>query len=303
MAVLGLAAVKAVACPHGAIEVVVPYPAGGSLDGIARIVADGASRTSGRSFVVKNVGGGEGTVGVKQVLHRRHDGCTVLVGTVNTLVLAPAGISSAHYSFNDFQPVGLLGLTEYILLANPAIAVTSFGNLAEVASKKEHPLSFGHPGMNTLQYLGLSMVARELQLPVLSVPYKGAAPMLKDLVGGHIDLALVAKPAAAAAAERGLVTVVGNVSEWSRQQGRKGPAFPSWASWFVPASVPAKQVRWLTKTLDTTMSNPQVVSQLEAVNAPPASAKERADFLTNYKRDSAQITKHLAAEAKSHHAW
>jgi len=279
------------ACERPHIEVIVPFPAGGSLDGVVRIVADGATRATGRSFVVRNLGGGSGTIGSQQVLRRKADGCTLLAGTINTLVLAPRGQATAPYSHADFVPVGLLGHTDYLLLAHPGVAASNLQQLAAAGAARAQPFSFGHPGVDSVQYLGLALVARQTGLALLPVPYKGAAPMLGDLAGGHIELAVVARPAAAAAIERGLVKELANISQWSRESTPADPPVPSWAGWFVPERTAPQQLQWLREAMESALSHPEVVRQLQAISAPPADMHERRAFIAHYRRDAHRVAR------------
>jgi tripartite-type tricarboxylate transporter receptor subunit TctC len=277
----------ALACERSVVSVVVPYPAGGSLDGVMRIVADAASQATQRSFVVRNIGGGAGTIGVQHVLRQPADGCTVLAGNLNTLVLAPAQIASAGYVPHDFQPVGLVGQTDYVVIAAPGLAAERLEDLPALAAQRASALTAGHPGPESVQYLALPMLAHQLQLALLPVPYKGSAPLLKDLAGGHIDLAVVASPAGVAAAAHGRVKLLAHLSQWlASEAGGRAPPLASWAGWFVPRTVPEPASQWLRQALHDALAAPRAARALQALGSPVPALAAQEGFAERFARDA-----------------
>lgn len=279
------------ACDRDVVTVVVPYPAGGSMDSTMRIVADAASRATQRSFVVRNIGGGAGTIGVQHVLQQPADGCTVLAGSLTTLVLAPAQIASAGYGPADFQPIGETGQTDYLVLAAPSLPVDRLQDLPALAARRQSAIAAGHPGTESVQYLALPILARQLQIELLPVPYKGSAPMLNDLAGGHIDLAIVASPAGAVAAEQGRAKLLARLSEWmASDAGGRTPPLESWAGWFVPQAVSERSTAWLRQALLDALAAPEAVQALQRLGLTLPAATAQQDFAHRYARDAQRFS-------------
>jgi tripartite-type tricarboxylate transporter receptor subunit TctC len=285
------------------LSIVVPYPAGGSMDATTRIVADGVGARSGRSIVIRNVGGASGIVGVRQLLALPADGCTVLAGNLNTVVLAPLLNPHAGYGPADLLPLGKVGMSPLVVIAGPDFPPDRLDQLPAHARNSGVPLSAGHPGTETLQYLALPGIERRLKLRLLKVPYRGSATLLNDLRGGHLDIAVVASPVAAPLAARGQVKILATLSNAGPSAGR----IEGWAGWFVAAGTPQASLQMLRGTLEAALADPQVRARLQAVGVQVPTADEQRGFADqiaaetpHYRallRESAQAARPLSSAA------
>ncbi|MBQ1765972.1 MAG: hypothetical protein IIZ92_24185, partial [Aquincola sp.] len=210
-----------------------------------RLVADGAGEEAGKTFVLRNVGGASGALAVQQVLRQPADGCTVLAGNVNAVILAPLLMPQAGFQPTDLVPLGQVGSADFLVVAAPGFAAHTLEELPAAARRAGRPLSAGHPGTETLQHLALPLIERRLQLPLLRVPYKGSSVLVNDLIGGHLDIAVEA-----AEEHRGLPDRIQPEQGFLRRQEgedprakgpRKGPQEAEAREEIPPARSPVRQ--------------------------------------------------------------
>lgn len=261
-------ALPAPACEGPVVSLVVPYPAGGSMDAVMRLVADVAGEEAGKTFVLRNVGGASGALAVQQVLRQPADGCTVLAGNVNAVILAPLLMTQAGFQPTDLVPLGQVGSADFLVVAAPGFAAQTLEELPAAARRAGRPLSAGHPGTETLQHLALPLIERRLQLPLLRVPYTGSSVLVNDLIGGHLDIAVVAEPVATPLVARGQLKVLARLGDWlpSAAGGRQPPLL-GWAGWFVAAPTPMPARQRLQAALLAALARPALQQRLEALGS------------------------------------
>jgi tripartite-type tricarboxylate transporter receptor subunit TctC len=253
--------------PSKPITLVVAFPAGGSLDGYARTLA-GELHKLGSAVVVENVGGAGGVLGAQRVLRASPDGYTLLFGSVNDLVLAPIVSKNAGYKAADFVPLALVNSTAPVLVAGPKFA-GSLEQLIESSKRAPRSVTMGTPGNGTFQHLSASLLERSAGIDLLHVPYKGAAPLMTDLLGGQVDVAVVALPAALVHLKAGRLRALGVLRE-----GRdpNAPEIPSvngqggirsidarlWAGLAAPPGTPAGVTQRLQALLAPALRSPDM---------------------------------------------
>src|SRR5579871_986866 len=182
--------------PSRPIMLVVPYPPGGGNDVIARIVARKMSAALGREIVVENRGGAGGTIATRQVARAKPDGYTLLVAT-SSLAINPSIYPDVGYDpRKDFAPIGLMAASQNVLLVNPAVAAGSVPELIARAKADPGKLTFASTGGGNSVQLAAQLFAEMAGVTLTQVPYKGNAPALTDLLGGHVDLMFSPLPAA-----------------------------------------------------------------------------------------------------------
>jgi len=182
--------------PSRPIMLVVPYPPGGGNDVIARIVAGKMSAALGREIVVENHGGAGGTIATRQVARAAPDGYTLLVAT-SSLAINPSIYPDVGYDpRRDFAPVGLMATSQNVLLVNPAVAAGSVQELIARAKAEPGKLTFASTGGGNSVQLAAQLFAEMAHVTLTQVPYKGNAPALTDLLGGHVDIMFSPLPGA-----------------------------------------------------------------------------------------------------------
>lgn len=173
--------------PQKPVKLVVPFPAGGPTDIVARPYADSLGEALKQPVVIENRGGAGGSVGAAAVAKSAADGYTLLLGTVGTQAINPALYPKLAYNpEKDFRPVAILAAAPVALVAHPSVPANTVSELAALAKKRE--LRFGSAGNGTPGHLTGELFKAASGIGLVHVPYRGSAPALQDLVGGHIEL-------------------------------------------------------------------------------------------------------------------
>jgi len=183
--------------PVRSITLIVPYPAGGGVDAMARIVADKLSVALGQQIVVDNRGGGGGNIGTRAVAKAAPDGYTLLLGHTGTISINPSLYTNAGYDpRKDFQAVGLIASMPVVLLAHPSFPPKTVAELIALAKKEPGTINMGTSAIGTGGYLSAELFKVETGADMTIIPYKGTAPVMTDLVGGHVPVAFGVLPPA-----------------------------------------------------------------------------------------------------------
>ena len=189
--VLGVAstAVLAQTYPTKPVRMVVPFPAGGATDIVARLVAQKMTEAFGQQVLIDNRAGAAGTIGSDAVAKAAPDGYTLLVGTSSTHAIAQSlSAKLAYESIRDFTPVAGLATSTITLSAHPSVPARTVKDLIALAKSKPDALSFASSGSGGVSHLVGEMFKSQAGVQMLHVPYKGDAPALADLVGGQVSL-------------------------------------------------------------------------------------------------------------------
>ena len=175
--------------PSRPVKIVVPYPAGGSNDIIARIVAQKLSERSGQNFLVENRGGAGGNVGAEAVAASEPDGYTLLLTAPPPLTINAALYKSLPFDPSAaFAPVALIASVPIVLAVHPSLGVNDVKGLIALAKAKPGTINFGSSGIGTTNHLAGELLKSKAGIDIVHVPYKGAAPAMNDLIAGHIPM-------------------------------------------------------------------------------------------------------------------
>ncbi len=211
---------KAADYPVRPVILVVPYPAGGGNDVIARLVAAKMSERLGQAVVIENRGGAGSTIGTRYVARSSPDGYTLLIAT-SSLAINPSVYPDAGYDpKKDFAPIGLIATSPNLVLVNPSVAAHSIAELIALAKREPGKLDFASTGTGTSTHLAAELFAAMAGIKLTAVPYKGVAPALTDLMSGQV--ALMFCPMAGAV---GFVHA-GNLRALAVTGARRSPLFP-----------------------------------------------------------------------------
>ena len=199
-AVLTLAMISAVAAadyPARTVTLVVPYPPGGGVDAMARVVAAKLSDALHAQFIVDNRPGAGGTIGTRAVAQAAPDGYTLLLGHTGTISINPSLYAHAGYDpRKDFAPIGLVASMPVALLANPTFPAKSIADFIAMAKKEPGKFNLGTSALGTGGYMCAELFKAEAAINVAIIPYKGTAPVMNDLLGGHVPIAFGVLPPA-----------------------------------------------------------------------------------------------------------
>jgi tripartite-type tricarboxylate transporter receptor subunit TctC len=179
---------SAQAFPDRPIKLIVPSPAGGPPDVMARLLSDRMAASLGQPVVVDNRGGAGGTIGARSVLGAEPDGYTLLMGSTSTLLIAPAIYRNAGYHAGSFAPVARVADSIEVLAVHPSVPARSVAELVSLAKSRPGTLNFGSAGVGTLPHIEGELLKARAQIDINHVPYRGGGLALTGLIGGQIEV-------------------------------------------------------------------------------------------------------------------
>ena len=279
--------------PNRPITFVVPNAAGGAADNLARAFADAFSKHIGQAVVVDNVGGASGSLAAQKVLRSQPDGYTLLFGTTSDMVVTPIALKTANYSPKDFTAIAKVGSTPMTLVARNSLGVSNAEQLVALAKQKPGGLTVGVTGNASLQAFATVALQRAAKIDLLGVPYKGGAPLLTDLLGGQIDLAVAALPGVLGSVRAGKLSMLGLLSDKrspmtsdlptiGETPAFRGVSVEIWAGLAGPAGLPSDVVDRLNLATKAVLEDPRYVEQRTKsgdTTVPHVSAAEFGRFI------------------------
>ena len=200
--------------PNRPVRLIVSYGAGGSLDAMTRLLGQELGKILGQSFVVENIAGAGGTIGVKRVIGAAPDGYTLLMGITSDVALAPLTNAVAKYQSTDLVPVANIGTSGIVLIARPDLPANNLAELLQLAKSKPGQIRYGTSGTGSLPHVAMENINARAGTDIPLVPYKSASNITTDILGGHIDLAIVGLPALLPMIEQKKV-----IGEWADEHG------------------------------------------------------------------------------------
>jgi tripartite-type tricarboxylate transporter receptor subunit TctC len=213
-ALLASAGAHAADFPARAITLVVPYPAGGGVDAMARVVAQKLSDAFRQPVNVENRGGGGGSIGTRLVARAAPDGYTLLLGHTGTISINPSLYANLGMDpRKDFAPIGLVASMPVALLAHPSFPARTIAEFIALAKKDPGKLNVGTSAVGTGGYMCAELFKSEAGLDVALIPYKGTAPVMNDLLGGHVPVAFGVLPPALGNLEAGKLRAIAVTSK------------------------------------------------------------------------------------------
>ena len=262
--------------PTKAVTLMVPWPAGGPSDFVARQIQPGVQRALGQPLVIENLGGVGGALGVQKMLSAT-DGHAALLGSPLELIIPPLTLASVKYKPTDLRLVAQMVKAPLVLLARKDLPANTIDELlALAAQQKDKPLSIAHTGSGSMFHLVGEKFAQMTGVPLVQVPYKGAAPALSDLMGGQVDLMFtVFGGSVPASVNTGKFKAIGLASSQPRpsfpQVGTlathrllKGFEFDSWAAVLMPRGTPDAVAKRMNQAVYDAVQIPQTRQALEA---------------------------------------
>ena len=189
LVVLATAAGQAQNYPSRTIRIIVPYPAGGPTDLVGRTLADALTKALKTAVIVENKAGASGTIGSDSVVKSAPDGYTLLLGLMGPMSIAPKISPNLPYDpLTDLAPIRLVALMPEVLVARPKLGLKTLADVVAYGKANPGKLTIASAGNGSLPHLAAELLKRETGIDALHVPYRGAAPAVNDLLGGHVDL-------------------------------------------------------------------------------------------------------------------
>lgn len=280
--------------PAKPVNLMVPYPAGGPSDAIARIFNNQLGKELGQTVLVENLGGVSGALAAQKVLAAPADGYYIFQGSPNEVILSPLANASVKLKTEDFRLVHPVAEAVMVFVARKDLPANSVDELIALARKSaDKPLTYGSVGIGSLYHLILENVQASTGVKLIHAPYKGNAPLLQDIGGGQLDFAvLVYSAAMGALADQGRLKVIGqlggqrsellkNVPTASEGHALKNFSYKIWTGFMVPKTTPEDVVHRLHAAIGKTLQDPTVRSQLAAqtqLASAPMTLAESAKF-------------------------
>lgn len=184
----GIAPATAQSYPNRPVKIIVPTPAGGPVDVMARLLANALPASLGQSVIVENRAGAGNTLGSRAAAAADPDGYTLLVSAASGLIMSPMVYKSAGYDENSFAPIALIAETPQVLVAHPAAPFTSVAELVAYAKANPRKLNYSTGGAGTLPHLTAELFKQLSGTDIVHVPYKGGGPALSDVVAGQVHM-------------------------------------------------------------------------------------------------------------------
>ena len=269
--------------PSRPVRFISPFPPGGAVDVVTRIVAAALSETLGQAVVVENRSGAGGTLGAEAASKAQPDGYTLLSGGIATHGIAPALYSKLGYdAVRDFTPLSMIGTTPNILVVNPSLPVRTIAEFVAHAKASQRKLDYGSPGVGTSPQLTMELFKSMAGIDLVHIPYKGNAPALADLLGGQLPVMFDNLPGQMAMIRAGRVRVLG-VSSLARhpslpdvptiaESGLAGFEVVVWYAVFVAGTPPRDVLARLTEAAYRAVNSPDTLRRLAEQGVDPGAS-------------------------------
>jgi tripartite-type tricarboxylate transporter receptor subunit TctC len=265
--------------PSRPVKIIVPFPAGGSNDIIARIVAQKLTERNGQTFLVENRGGAGGNIGAETVASAEPDGYTLLLTAPPPLTINGSLYKKLPFDpAKAFAPVALIASVPIVLVVNPSVQAKNVGELIALAKAKPGSLNFGSSGIGSTNHLAGELLKSMAGVDIVHVPYRGAAPAMNDLLAGQIPFMFDNMPAVLPQVQGKAINAIA-VAGTKRAEALPDvptvadtiPGFEA-SSWFglvAPAKTPAPALAKLSGELETILKMPDVKKRLAELGAEP----------------------------------
>jgi tripartite-type tricarboxylate transporter receptor subunit TctC len=279
--------------PNKSVRLIVPFAAGGSTDVIARILAPRLSEAWGQQVLVDNRPGGNTVIGTDIVAKSAPDGHTLLV-TPAPFTVVPSVLTKLPYDpAKDFEPITLINTTPMGLVVHPGVPAKNLKELIALAKTRPGQMNFGSSGSGGVPHLSGELLNTMAGLKITHVPYKGNAPALADLVGGHVDMAFNGLTSVVPFIKSGRLRVLG-VTSLARtaalpevptldEQGLKGFQAVAWNGLTAPARTPKEAIARIQESSARIIKSPDLAEQLKRDGSDPVGSTT-AEF-TAHLRD------------------
>jgi len=293
--------------PSHTVTVVVPFPAGGSVDGVARIVVQKLNETMGQHFIVENrAGGASGIVGANAVAKAAPDGYTLFI-SASVHVINPLLYKNVPYDvINDFTPISLLADGPLIVSTTPSVAANNLKDFFALVRGDPQKFTFGATTIGSAGHLAVELLKRDVGLDTLIIAYKGTAPALTDLMSGQIQLLADPMLSSLPLAQSGKIKALGLTSlkrapaapeiPTIEESGVKGFDFVSWYGMWGPKNLPGDISSKLQGATAKLLTMPDVKARLNLLGFEPIGAP--ADVFAKYIRDEMAKYEAIIKDAK-----
>jgi len=291
--------------PSKPIRMIVPFTPGGSTDIIARVVAQKLSEAVGVQVLIDNRPGAGGVIGVEVAAKSPPDGYTLVMGHIGTFGVNPSLYKKLPYDpIRDFAPITLVAMVSNLLVVHPSLPAKSVKELIALAKSRPGQLNYGSSGPGGTPHLAVEYLKLMAGVDIVQIPYKGAAPMVVDLIGGHLSLTITGMPpllphvksgklralAVASAKRTPLLPELPTIAE----AALPGYEAVSWYGVLAPAAAPGDIIAKLNAEIIKAVARPDAAERLAGEGADPATGTP-AQFGAFIKNEIARWAKVIKA--------
>jgi len=272
--------------PVRPVTLIVPFPPGGLTDAVARSVVEGMQGPLGQSVVIENVGGAGGSIGSQRVARANPDGYTLLLGIWNTHVANGKLLKLDYDLVKDFAPVAFMTDAPLLLVVHRSIPPTNLKELVDWLRTHPDKGSSGSAGIGSPPHLLDEVMRKQTQTKFTTVHYRGAGPLMQDLMGGQLQLSFVNPATATPHVRSGLVKAVGvtsakrlqilpDVPTMAEAGFEGGMEFSLWSGMFAPRGTPRPVIDAVARAVQASLADPKVRQRLESQGMEIASADKQ----------------------------
>jgi|ERR1051325_5902878 tripartite-type tricarboxylate transporter receptor subunit TctC len=312
MLLAGHAAAGAEGYPERVVRIISPYPPGGSVDLMARVLAAKLSEVWGSSVIVENRSGAGGNTGAEYVAKSEPDGYTLLFTAPGPLAINQT-LYTKGLNFDpdrDFAPIALFGSTPLVMMASNDLPAKNVQELIALAKAKPGSINYGSAGVGTTPHLTAELFKSMAGVNLVHVPYRGTGPALVDLMAGHIQLFFDLLPNAVPQIKAGKVKALGNAGPTRpasladlptvAEQGLPGFSSTSWWGFVGPAKMPEPVKAKLIEGTRKVLSSPDIIKHMRDLSAEPGDAfgKDFAAFLAAEEKKWGDVVRISGAHAE-----
>ncbi|MGA8515048.1 MAG: tripartite tricarboxylate transporter substrate binding protein [Burkholderiaceae bacterium] len=287
-------------------RIVAPFPSGGPIDTLSRMLATGLNERYKRTAVVENLPGAAGNIGIDKVKRAKPDGHTLLVVPAGNLTINPTLMPNFPFNIEaDFAPITMLATAPNVLVAHPSLSIKTAQELIALAKAKPATLAYASPGVGSGLHLAGELLNNQAGIDLLHVPYKGTGPALTDVLGGQVPLMFSNLPGVLGHIKSGKLIALG-ITDTQRsasapeiaslaEQGVPGVVVTSWYGLLAPGGTPAALVDQLAKDATEILAAPAVRDQLKAQGLTQVLMKPTA-FAAHIRQEAAQWARIIKAK-------
>ena len=281
------------AYPSRPVKVIVPYAAGGSTDGIARIISDSLSRALNQQFVVENRPGAGGAISAEFIATAPADGYTLYVTAQGVMAILPHIQKVNFDSLKDFVPISILGTNPFVLAVHQSMEVKTLKEFIDLGKRRPGKLAYASGGNGSVSHLSAAMLVARAGLNMIHVPYKGGTPAVADLVAGQVQMYVGTPADMVPHAKTGRITLLGVTSE---KRDRTLPGVPAiaetlpgfntvtWNGLMAPAGTPPAIIERLAAECQKAMRDPVAIERLVKMGV-DAHGSTAAEFTNTLRKD------------------
>jgi tripartite-type tricarboxylate transporter receptor subunit TctC len=302
--------VSAQSYPDRVVRIVNPFPPGGSVDVLARILAQKLSEHLGQQFIIETRTGGGGNVGAEMVAKSDPDGYTLLFTAPGPLVVNQTLYTRLPFDpARDFAPIALFAIAPIVLMVNPDIPANNVQELIAYAKARPGQINFGSAGNGSTPHLNGELFKTMAHIDIVHVPYRGTGPAMNDLIGGHIQMFFDLLPASLPQIESRKVRALANAGATRppllanlptvAEQGLPGFDSTSWVGIVAPIRTPPAVTAKLIAEVEKATKSPDIVARIQELGSVPGTAfgKDFGKFMEAETAKWAAVIKASGARA------